>query len=110
MFGVIFYLFHVDLNGQHSKINNDDSIDSKYVYNETVLDEYTSLMPGPPFVFGALMVVLAILIAAFIPEGESDIDRRPSGDKKSRYLFLLLIITTVLISKFWGPVDLIYFL
>lgn len=25
-------------------------------------------MPGPPFVFGSLMVVLAIIVALFIPE------------------------------------------
>ena len=25
-------------------------------------------MPGPPFVFGAMLVILAILVAAFIPD------------------------------------------
>lgn len=27
------------------------------------------MMPGPPFVFGAFLVILAILVAAFIPDG-----------------------------------------
>ena len=31
----------------------------------------STLMPGPPFVFGALLVLLAILVAAFIPEQDS---------------------------------------
>ena len=26
------------------------------------------IVPGPPFVFGALLVILAIMVAAFIPE------------------------------------------
>jgi hypothetical protein len=78
------------LNGQHNKVTNDDNVESKYVYNETVLDDpYTGLMPGPPFVFGALMVVLAILVAAFIPEAHTSdniINRRPSsGEKRSSY-------------------------
>ena len=28
-------------------------------------------MPGPPFVFGSLMVILAIAVAMFIPEGQT---------------------------------------
>ncbi|KAF2349119.1 Major facilitator superfamily associated domain [Trinorchestia longiramus] len=44
-----------------------------------------NLMPGPPFVFGALMVITALLVAAFIPEGSSSTaalaakSRRQSG-------------------------------
>lgn len=55
MFGVIFYLFHVDLNDSHSNKSAAD-------------DKYTRLMPGPPFVLGALLVVCALLVAAFLPE------------------------------------------
>ncbi|XP_058837313.1 hippocampus abundant transcript 1 protein isoform X2 [Topomyia yanbarensis] len=103
MFGVIFYVFHVDLNDDHSgmgSLNGHPSgigssgmgglIDGgKFVRNETlhgaagshhiVEDEYSQLMPGPPFVFGALMVICAIAVAAFIPEAPSDNIRRPSG-------------------------------
>ena len=32
------------------------------------MDLVTELVPGPPYVFGALLVILAILVAAFIPE------------------------------------------
>ena len=28
----------------------------------------THIVPGPPFVFGALLVILALMVAAFIPE------------------------------------------
>ncbi|XP_055631688.1 hippocampus abundant transcript 1 protein isoform X3 [Toxorhynchites rutilus septentrionalis] len=106
MFGVIFYLFHVDLNDEHNgagSLNGHTgsssigsagiaSLDgSKFVRNETlhglggshiIEDEYSQLMPGPPFVFGALMVVCAIAVAAFIPEASSESIRRPSGEKK----------------------------
>ena len=33
----------------------------------------TQLMPGPPFVFGAMLVILAILVAAFIPENSTSL-------------------------------------
>lgn len=46
------------------------------------MEQYTALAPGPPFVFGAFMVVIAILVAVFIPEEPSDQLRRPSGEKK----------------------------
>lgn len=114
MFGVIFYVFHVDLNDEHNvaagAINGlgaaagaaggglFENPDAKFVRNETLLhggaiggvhhrieDEYSQLMPGPPFVFGALMVICAIAVAAFIPEAPSDNIRRPSGEKKSSY-------------------------
>ena len=29
----------------------------------------THVVPGPPFVFGSLLVILALMVAAFIPEG-----------------------------------------
>ncbi|XP_065075975.1 hippocampus abundant transcript 1 protein isoform X2 [Ochlerotatus camptorhynchus] len=107
MFGVIFYVFHVDLNDEHNAVASLNSAvggsaigvgsgsalgsldGSKFVRNETlhglggshhiIEDEYSQLMPGPPFVFGALMVICAIAVAAFIPEAPSDSIRRPSG-------------------------------
>lgn len=89
MFGVIFYIFHVDLNNNDKKAAQAIA-DAAAIRNETVntMEQYTQLAPGPPFVFGAFMVVLAILVAVFIPEEPSDpIHRRPSGElkKKSSY-------------------------
>ncbi len=60
----------------------------------------SALMPGPPFVFGAFLVILAILVAAFIPDTSSNIfsidedkkNRRPKVfrwtrlEKKEKYL------------------------
>lgn len=48
---------------------------------------YLQLVPGPPFVFGAFLVICALLVAAFIPESgtatfgstHSSGSRRPSG-------------------------------
>ncbi|KAH8302676.1 hypothetical protein KR044_009392, partial [Drosophila immigrans] len=59
VFGVIFYLFNVDL------IVDQDS----YVKNTSV-EKISHHVPGPPFVFGALCVFCAIVVAAFIPEGQ----------------------------------------
>lgn len=85
MFGVIFYLFHVDLNAEHAKANHNIDI-STGIRNETInpMEEYTTLAPGPPFVFGAFMVALAIVVAIFIPNEQNDPMRRPSGEKKKK--------------------------
>lgn len=98
MFGVIFYLFHVDLNDEHGKLHKMESnemVDSKYLRaNETAVvvthDIYGQFMPGPPFVFGAMMVVVAIMVAAFIPKQEGDVEamRRASGRRKCSDLSL----------------------
>lgn len=101
MFGVIFYVFHVDLNDESNNLNNHSS-DSKFTKNETVhmVDTYAQLMPGPPFVFGAFMVVCALVVAAFIPEETSDAIRRPSGEKKKKssvtFLFYYLLLFLLL--------------
>lgn len=94
MFGVIFYLFHVDLNVDHMKPHIIDA-SSTGISNETVnpMEEYTTLAPGPPFVFGAFMVALAIVVAVFIPNDSNDPLRRPSGEKKKKRnspIFILL--------------------
>ena len=125
MFGVIFYVFHVDLNDEHNVASHSlngaaigavagggvfDGSDAKFVRNETLLggsvhhhieDEYSQLMPGPPFVFGALMVICAIAVAAFIPETPSDTMRRPSGEKKSSYFQLFPSLLPVCFRVFW---------
>lgn len=86
MFGVIFYLFHVDLNDEHNSLSNLEHAGSGGAGNETLpsqdLAAYSNIFPGPPFAFGALMVVVAIIVAAFIPEGGPiDLNRRASGEK-----------------------------
>ena len=40
-------------------------------------------MPGPPFVFGALLVMLAIMVAAFIPDTNSPIFATEREEERS---------------------------
>ncbi|PNF21229.1 Hippocampus abundant transcript 1 protein [Cryptotermes secundus] len=72
MFGVIFYLFHVDLNEDSPAGRGRDQRPSVPGDNNTVgqiFDSIQPLVPGPPFVFGALLVICALLVAVFIPDG-----------------------------------------
>ena len=64
-------------------------------------------MPGPPFVFGALLVICALIVAAFIPEStpiiagqlhHSSTSRRPSG--KYAYQKCTSQVTTTLSLKY----------
>ncbi|XP_017089042.2 hippocampus abundant transcript 1 protein isoform X3 [Drosophila bipectinata] len=64
VFGVIFYLFNVDLNDDH------DSHARSSGSRATNVEKFSEHVPGPPFVFGALCVFCAIIVAAFIPEGQ----------------------------------------
>ena len=42
-----------------------------------------NLVPGPPFVFGAFMVIIALMVSAFIPDGPASTkSRRQSGKIK----------------------------
>ncbi|XP_058847942.1 hippocampus abundant transcript-like protein 1 isoform X1 [Acipenser ruthenus] len=55
LYGFIFFLFHVEL--------------SELGTIETTQDpNKSSIIPGPPFLFGACAVLLAFLVALFIPE------------------------------------------
>lgn len=107
MFGVIFYLFNVDLNDESKNVNSNINyseiklsltnvsdgvqLHNNHNSNELVMGQdhennfLTQFMPGPPFVFGSLMIVVAILVAVFIKE-ENHVDvKRTSivGEKKS---------------------------
>ncbi|XP_048514584.1 hippocampus abundant transcript 1 protein isoform X2 [Athalia rosae] len=95
MFGVIFYLFHVDLNDDSlppvalSKVTLKPPllVDSNRTTSTNAHLVIPQLVPGPPFVFGAFLVICALLVAAFIPESgvttlgstHSSGSRRPSG-------------------------------
>lgn len=67
MFGLIFYMFHVDLtvvDGDGVEVTRapTPADDDSYRF-----ENYTQLVPGPPFVFGAFLVVCALIVASFIP-------------------------------------------
>jgi hypothetical protein len=112
VFGIIFYLFHVDLNQQ---VDVDGTLHTKSGANVTIeippkrIQDHVNtfqihlcikyedfafpgtkenmflqgfwlqIMPGPPFVFGSLMVVLAVAVALLIPERKSVRVRRQGG-------------------------------
>jgi len=79
VYGFVFNLFHVDLThnvpvvaqypggGERGALIVNDRIMNSSVSQTLHLPE-NQLIPGPPFVFGAFLVLLAILVTAFIPE------------------------------------------
>lgn len=67
LYGFIFYLFHVDLNdpADANKRRPDTPSNSSHpTSTNTLLD----VVPGPPFAFGAILVILALLVTVFIPD------------------------------------------
>ncbi|XP_017136088.1 hippocampus abundant transcript 1 protein isoform X1 [Drosophila miranda] len=65
VFGVFFYLFNVNLNEER------DNLHMASGSRETNVEKISHHVPGPPFLFGALCVVCAIIVASFIPEGQN---------------------------------------
>ncbi|GAA6105941.1 hippocampus abundant transcript-like protein 1 [Tachysurus ichikawai] len=61
LFGFIFFLFNVELN-EMGPMDHDPA--------SAVSDE-KPVIPGPPFLFGACTVLLALCVACFIPERRS---------------------------------------
>lgn len=85
LYGFIFYLFHVDLN-ENPPVTSLDP-EGRPIYHAPTTTRNmslkspadTQLAPGPPFVFGALLVFLALLVAAFIPESTKSSNSTNSG-------------------------------
>ncbi|KAM6965473.1 hippocampus abundant transcript-like protein 1 [Aplochiton taeniatus] len=59
LYGFIFFLFNVELN-------EIDPVGDKTAHSPAE----KSVIPGPPFLFGACAVLLALLVAIFIPDQE----------------------------------------
>ncbi|KAL7867033.1 hypothetical protein AOLI_G00148470 [Acnodon oligacanthus] len=73
LYGFIFYIFHVEL---------DEVPDSGAdVEHHSQLHQQSAIIPGPPFLFGACSVLLALLVALFIPE-HSHLGSRTGSWKK----------------------------
>uniref|UniRef100_A0A673WRW6 Hippocampus abundant transcript 1 protein n=1 Tax=Salmo trutta TaxID=8032 RepID=A0A673WRW6_SALTR len=74
-YGFIFYLFHMELTDL-------SCTGLAWLSIHHIMDERTiSIIPGPPFLFGACSVLLSLLVALFIPE-HSGPGVRPGGYKK----------------------------
>ncbi|KAL4236046.1 Hippocampus abundant transcript 1 protein [Mactra antiquata] len=69
LFGFIFYLFHVDLN-ENNEIESTHK--QNHVDNHTLVKKMgtskDSVIPGPPFAFGTVLVIIAMLVAINIPD------------------------------------------
>uniref|UniRef100_A0A8C9X3Q5 Si:ch211-87m7.2 n=1 Tax=Sander lucioperca TaxID=283035 RepID=A0A8C9X3Q5_SANLU len=61
LYGFIFFLFNVELDDMHPK----------------------SVIPGPPFLFGACTVLFALLVAVFIPEHHRLAEAKTCSTRKS---------------------------
>ncbi|GAA6234942.1 hippocampus abundant transcript 1 protein-like isoform X1 [Lates japonicus] len=71
LYGFIFFLFNVELN------------DIKPVAGRPTQNTEKSVIPGPPFLFGACTVLLALLVAVFIPEHHQSADIKTCSGRKS---------------------------
>ncbi|XP_052446973.1 hippocampus abundant transcript 1 protein [Carassius gibelio] len=60
LYGFIFYIFHVELDKVPEKEPD--------VTHHQDHHQQNAIIPGPPFLFGACSVLLALLVALFIPE------------------------------------------
>ncbi|NWZ58112.1 MF14A protein, partial [Haliaeetus albicilla] len=76
LYGFIFYIFHVELN----ELPMPESPSGGSVVTQYHLQQ-NSIIPGPPFLFGACSVLLALLVALFIPE-HTNLNVRSSNWKK----------------------------
>nr|XP_021152658.1 hippocampus abundant transcript 1 protein [Columba livia] len=77
LYGFVFYLFHVELN-EMAEVETLGKASRPNMANPT--DE-SSIIPGPPFLFGACSVLLSLLVALFIPE--HSLALRPGAHKKT---------------------------
>uniref|UniRef100_A0A8B9QSK5 Major facilitator superfamily domain containing 14A n=1 Tax=Apteryx owenii TaxID=8824 RepID=A0A8B9QSK5_APTOW len=76
LYGFIFYIFHVELNElPMPETPSGGSVATQYHLQQN------SIIPGPPFLFGACSVLLALLVALFIPE-HTNLNVRSSNWKK----------------------------
>ncbi|NWI60208.1 MF14A protein, partial [Calyptomena viridis] len=76
LYGFIFYIFHVELNElPMAESSSGGSVVAQYHLQQN------SIIPGPPFLFGACSVLLALLVALFIPE-HTTLNVRSSNWKK----------------------------
>ncbi|KAI1304906.1 Tetracycline resistance protein, class A [Halotydeus destructor] len=92
MFGLIFSLFQVDLShNMITPVTGGISGNIGHAFNRTHFhttqpinfSSRANLIPGPPFLFGSLLVFMAMLVTTFIPEliqYSSRTSSKPSGD------------------------------
>ncbi|KAF6120349.1 major facilitator superfamily domain containing 14C [Phyllostomus discolor] len=67
LYGFIFYMFHVELTELEPELNS----------NNAALQG--AVIPGPPFLFGACIVLMSFLVALFIPEYSNGIKKHSNS-------------------------------
>ncbi|XP_014678778.1 PREDICTED: hippocampus abundant transcript-like protein 1 [Priapulus caudatus] len=70
LYGCIFYLFDVNLSDM-IELDTEDAAagtTTRATTSPGYMPMQQRLLPGPPFVFGAVLVILALLVTAFIPD------------------------------------------
>ncbi|XP_029474073.1 hippocampus abundant transcript-like protein 1 isoform X2 [Rhinatrema bivittatum] len=70
LYGFVFFLFHVELSGLAPAPNSDKTMQDP--------TDARTIIPGPPFLFGACAVLLAFLVALFIPEHSGHLSKSSS--------------------------------
>ncbi|XP_036259516.1 hippocampus abundant transcript-like protein 1 isoform X2 [Molothrus ater] len=76
LYGFIFFVFHVELNGLLP--DNTSEIETKQ--NPSAK---RAIIPGPAFLIGACIVLLAFLVALFIPENKASSTKKHSNSISS---------------------------
>lgn len=92
LYGFIFYLFHVDLNEhtKNSRLSSKSPFGQNFnkthkaneyieVQSDFLHQLHETIMPGPPFVFGAILVILSLMVALFIPDNPHSMVKSPTS-------------------------------
>uniref|UniRef100_A0A8C9X3X6 Si:ch211-87m7.2 n=1 Tax=Sander lucioperca TaxID=283035 RepID=A0A8C9X3X6_SANLU len=77
LYGFIFFLFNVELDDMHPVRTHTEEV----CYLGTAFGK--SVIPGPPFLFGACTVLFALLVAVFIPEHHRLAEAKTCSTRKS---------------------------
>ncbi|XP_010015978.1 PREDICTED: hippocampus abundant transcript-like protein 1, partial [Nestor notabilis] len=79
LYGFIFFLFHVELSELPP-----DQISGKEAMQDP--SDERAVIPGPPFLVGACIVLLAFLVALFIPEHSKNSSTRKHSNSSNNTL------------------------
>uniref|UniRef100_A0A5K3F1D5 MFS domain-containing protein n=2 Tax=Mesocestoides corti TaxID=53468 RepID=A0A5K3F1D5_MESCO len=73
VYGFIFFIFQVNLNNRPSNqsIQQEEPVNTADTFQSQLASLHRNFIPGPPFAFGAVLALLAIMVAIFIPEDRS---------------------------------------
>jgi hypothetical protein len=95
LFGFTFYLFNVDL-GYTTPISLSKIISNTTTIKINVKPIYSSMLsrdiPGPPFLFGALLATIALMFSLLLPNSKFEIIGIGNNAKINEQKVRLLII------------------